>query len=230
MSWAKPLARALAGRWEFLAQYLDDAADGRRDERAVARERGLRVAMVAATLGPRLGRAWTADDVVRLVERFGGIRSVIAPGDAHSPLRYLGVMLDRALTNPAAQVPHHSSVRAAFEREVLAADLAAEAARGAALRDELAAAAEATRTGAQRGLAVAHAEMARINTRRAGTAAPPRRIRPSDDARMAAARAELAQHHGGADEPAEAWPDARQAGDGPSVGLAPRRRLTQSVN
>jgi hypothetical protein len=220
MSWAKPLARALAARWEFLQRYLDEADNGRRDDRAVTRERGLRVAMIATTLGPRLGHDWCADDVVRLVERFAGIHSVIAPGDAHSPLRYLGRMLDRALTNPAAQVPHRSPVRTAFEREVLDAELAAVAARGIALREELAdieAVGEATRAGTQQGLAALHVEMARINTHRATTTAPQRRVDPDDGARMAQARAELAQHHAaraGTDELAEAWPDTNQPGSG----------------
>jgi len=220
MSWAKPLARGLAARWEFLQRYLNDAADGRRDERAVAWERGLRVAKIATTLGARLGRDWRANDVVRLVERFAGIHSVIASGDAHSPLRYLGVMLDRALTNPAAQVPHRSPVRAVFEREVLAAELAAEAARAGALREELAAidtAAAATRAGAQHGLEVLHAEMARIATNRAATSTPGRRTSDPDNARMAQARAELAQRHGAranAEVPTEAWPAVRQPGSG----------------
>lgn len=208
MSWGKPLARALAGRWEFLQRYLDDAADGHRDGRAVARERGLRLARIAATLGTQFSSRWTAGEVVALVERYGlagrhaELRTVIGAGDAHSPLRYLKIVGRRALTNPAAQVPHYSPIRETFEREVLAVELAAEAARRAARRDELAAvdaAAAATRAGAQHGLAALHAEMARINTLRAE------------------ARAVLPQHRGGSggsDEPAKARPDTDQAGAG----------------
>ena len=176
MSWAKPLARALAARWEFLQRYLDDAADGRRDGLAVARERGRRLAMIAATLGTQFSSRWTADEVVSLVERHGltgrhaELRTVIGAGDAHSPLRYLKIVCRRALTNPAAKVAHHSPIRETFEREVLDVELAAEAARRAARRGELAAvdaAAAATRAGAQHGLAAMHAEMARINALRA---------------------------------------------------------------
>ena len=114
---AKPLARGLARRWGFLQRFLDDADDGRRSPKVVAREYGLRVAMIAAVLGKRLSRRWTPD-VVRLVERYGltgtfaAVRTVIGAGDAHSPLKYLATVLDRALTNPAAPpVPHYSPVR-----------------------------------------------------------------------------------------------------------------------
>jgi hypothetical protein len=143
MLWAKPLAEGLARRWDFLQRFLDDADNGRRSPREVAREYGLRVAMIASTLGSRLNRRWTPADVVRLVEHYGlagryaAVRTVIGAGDAHSPLVYLARVLDRALTNRSATVPHYSPVRAAFEQEVLAAELAAQAERTAALRAQL---------------------------------------------------------------------------------------------
>lgn len=201
MGWAKPLAAALADQWGFLARYLDDADDGRRSPRAVARERGLRLAMIASVLAPRLSPAWipgqamrcrwTAADVVQLVERYGltgryaAVRTVIGAGDAHSPLKYLATVLDQALTNPRARVPHHSPVRARYERDVLAADLAASAARTAALRDERehqAAAAAVERTGPQTARAVARAAAVAA---RAGSRVT------HDAARVAALRDEL---------------------------------------
>jgi hypothetical protein len=218
--WTKPLARALAGRWEFLGRYLDDADDGRRSGRAVARERGLRETKIATTLGARLAPDWTAGDIVRLVERFAGIRSIIAPGDAHSPLRYLAAMLDTALTNPAAEVPCYSPVREAFEREVLAGELAAEhaadSARSTGLRAEMDArdaAAEMARSGAQAGLTAVHIELARIAASRADST--PRSSRhlglaiprtPTDP--------ELSPYPGGAVGSAATWPAPRKAGAG----------------
>jgi hypothetical protein len=160
MAWAKPLARALSGRWDFLGRYVADADDGFRGPREVAREQGLRLRMIASALGTRLGPDWTADEVVRLVERHAGVHSVIAPGEAHSPLRYLAVMLERALTSPSARMPHVSPVRQAYEREVLAAELAQVATRTAELRAELDhrdAAAAASRAGGQAGLQAARA-------------------------------------------------------------------------
>jgi hypothetical protein len=123
MSWAKPLAKGLTQRWEFLQRFLDDADDGRRSARNVAREHGLRLRMIAATLGCRLSRYWTPDEVTRLVENHGLVhryapsRQVIAAGDAHSPLTYLATILDRALTNDTAVVPQPSPVRAAWIAE-----------------------------------------------------------------------------------------------------------------
>jgi hypothetical protein len=190
MWWAKHLARALAGRWEFLRRFLDDADDGRRSSRAAARERGLRLRMIAATLGKRLGPDWTAGEVVRLVERHGltgrpaGLHAIIAAGDAHSPLRYLAVALDRALSDPAAIVPHPSPVRQAYERDVLAADLAAAAGHTAALRAELAdrdAAAAADRAGPQPGR-IAALTAARAATERAAAARQARDERLADTA------------------------------------------------
>ncbi|WP_235437382.1 hypothetical protein [Micromonospora sp. RV43] len=200
MAWAKPLAAGLARRWEFVARFLDDANDGRRNPRAVARERGLRLAMLAATLAPRLSRHWTAGDVVRLVERHGlagpyaEARTVIGAGDAHSPLRYLATVLDRALTNPAAAVPHPSPVRQAFERDVLAAERAAQADRTTALRTAL----------AERDQAAA-AERAGAGTARHAALAAARAAGRGDHA---AARAIAA---------ADEWPAVTQ----PGTGLAP---------
>lgn len=131
MSWAKPLARGLAARWEFLGRFLDDAADGHRATREAARERGLRTAMIASTLGPRLSRDWTAQEVTRLVEnhglahRYGQLRQVIGAGAAHSPLVYLARILDRALTSDTAVVAHPSPVRTAWIAERTAAHAAA---------------------------------------------------------------------------------------------------------
>lgn len=209
MWWAKPLARALASRWAFLGRYLDDADDGRRRPHLVARERGLRIHMIAATLGTRLGPQWSADDVVSLVERHAGIHSVIAPGDAHSPLRYLAVMLERALTDPDAQVPHHSPVRQAYEQAVLDAELAAEAARGAGLRtefDQRDAAAAAERSGPRLGLAAA---------RKAAAGRRPASGRSEDPAGH--------EHRNQASAPAAGadWPTVREPGSGPIRRLDP---------
>lgn len=204
MAWAKPLAQGLARRWEFLARFLADADDGRRDPREVARERGLRLAMIATTLGPRLSRRWTPDDVVRLVERYGlagryaDVRTVIGAGDAHSPLRYLACVLDRALTNPAAVVPHYSPVRATLERDVLVVQLAAEAERTAVLAAEMAvqtAAAAADRAaGRNNGLHAARAAAVAASGRTVPR--PTRSGEPGGPERMAAARAELADRAG----------------------------------
>lgn len=199
MAWAKPLTRALIGRWDFLRRYVDDAADGRRHDREVARERGLRIAMIASTLGGAFGPRWGAGDVVRLVEnhgltgRYAETRSVIAPGDAHSPLRYLKIVCHRALTDPAATVPHHSPIRERVERELLAAQRAAGAARTAALRDELGAvdaAAAAERGGPGTGRAAARAIAAQIAARRD------------------------AERQARADRLAGAWPEPAQPGSG----------------
>jgi hypothetical protein len=200
MAWAKPLAKGLAGRWEFLARFLDDADNGRRDQRAVARERALRLAMIATTLASRLSRRWTPAQVVALVEQYGltgryaGVRTVISPGDAHSPLRYLTTVLDRALSNPDAIVPCYSPVRAAFERDVLAVELATQAEHTAALQAELAeqsAAAAADRAaGRQDGLHAARATVAAADGRTVPR--PTRHREPGDAERMAAVRAELA--------------------------------------
>ena len=163
MHWAKSLAGQLADQWEFLQRFLADADDGQRSPLAVARERGLRLRMIAATLGSRLGPEWTTGDVVLLVERYAVRFTVIAAGDAHSPLRYLAAMLDRALTAPHAVVPHHSPVREAYEREVIAADQDAALSRSAALRlqfDQRDAAAAVARTGDQAGLRAARAAAA----------------------------------------------------------------------
>ncbi|WP_223874472.1 hypothetical protein [Salinispora mooreana] len=128
-AWAKPLARSLAGLWDFLAQFL--AAHGCTDQRGADRERGRRIAMIAATLAPRLSGDWTADDVVRLVEhhgltgRYAETRTIIPAGDAHSPLSYLAAVLDRALTNPNAEIPHPSPMRERRDRDHRAADHAA---------------------------------------------------------------------------------------------------------
>lgn len=194
MSWAKPLARALCGQWEFLQRYMDDAADGTSSTREVVREQGLRLRMIAATLGTRLGPDWTAEQVVRLVEQHAGVHSVIAAGEAHSPLRYLAVMLERALTSPDAQAPHTSPVRQAYEHEVLAAELTTAAARTATLRAELDqrdAAAATARAGDQAGLRAARA---------AAAAAGARRGLPRQSSETAVV--------------SESWPDVRRPGSG----------------
>ncbi|OJF14488.1 hypothetical protein BG844_09625 [Couchioplanes caeruleus subsp. caeruleus] len=196
MGWAKPLAKALANGWEYLGRFLQDADDGRRNPRNAAREHGRRLAMIAATLGSRLGPDWTAGDVVHLVEHYGLTgrpaerRQVIAAGDAHSPLSYLARALDRALTHPTAQVPHHSPVREAYERELHAAERATMAAHTAALRAELDqrdATAAAERSGPRAGLAAAR--------KVAAGAQGPARVRSgevADREQMAPAQAELA--------------------------------------
>jgi hypothetical protein len=182
MEWAKPLAAGLARRWEFLARFLEDADDGLRSVRAVVRERGVRLAMIATTLIPRLSRRWTPAQVVALVERYGltgryaSVRTVIGAGDAHSPLRYLACVLDRALTHPDAIVACYSPVRAAFERDVMSVELAARAEHTAALVTELAeqsAAAAADR---------AAGHQAGLHAARAAAAAASGRILPGTDA------------------------------------------------
>jgi hypothetical protein len=212
MAWAKPLARALPRRWEFLERFLTDADDGRRSPKAVAREYGLRVAMIASVLGCRLSRNWTPGEVVRLVERYGlngryaTVRTVIGAGDAHSPLKYLATVLDRALTNPALPaVPHYSPVRAAFERDVLAADLAARAERTAALRAqhadrEAAWLAERSGTGDARAAAFAVAARSR--------GPQPRRLFPAGPAQPPAPGPAAAE------DDATAWPEKALPGGG----------------
>jgi hypothetical protein len=153
----------LAEHWKFLQRYLDNAGGD-------ARERGLRLCKIAATLASRLGPDWCehADDVVRLVEHYAGIHSVISPGDAHSPLAYLARMLDKALSNPHAVVPWPSPVRDRVTAAAVTAARAAELAYSAALRmayDDRAAAAAAARVGAQTGLAAARAAAAAAGRR-----------------------------------------------------------------
>ena len=220
MLWAKPLARALARRWEFLAKFLDDAADGRRTARQVARERGLRLMQIASTLGSRLSKYWTVGEVVRLVQdhglahRFGPLRQVIAAGDAHSPLTYLAAVLDRALTSDTAVVAQPSPVRAAWVAEQAAANAAAAAAvrqqRDAVDADRTAAFA-AERQGP--GTARAAARQAALAGR---SPAPRPYVLPvADPARLAAAEAELAAHHAARNEQAWTEPVAQPGGGVP---------------
>jgi len=217
LRWAKELAAGLATRWEFLQRYLDAA--GGSDARAVAREWGLRLRMIAATLASRLSPDWyeRADDVIALVERFAGIHSVIAPGDAHSPLRYLAAMLDRALTNPDAVVPHHSPVREAYERQVLAVETAVAAARTAALRDELDqhdAAAAAERSGPRTGLAAARQVAAGVHgparVRSSGGLVEGEQTARAQPEHAALANQPAADDRAGSDD----WPAVRAPGSG----------------
>lgn len=213
-SWAKELARALAERWEFLQRYLDDASGS--DARAVARDRGVRLCRIAATLAGQLGPQWGEhpDDVVRLVERYAGIHSIISPGDAHSPLAYLAKALGKALNNSDAVVPWPSQVH---DRAVTAAVTAAAAAtHAAALENATAlrtkfvdrdAAAAAARTGAQNGLAAARAIAAAARDR---GVRPAWSSDPDDVARLAVARAEIAQLATASDD----WPIEAQPGAG----------------
>jgi hypothetical protein len=196
---------ALAGRWEFLQRYL--AGGG---ARAVARERGLRLCKIATTLAGRLGPEWRerADDVVRLVERYAGIHSVISPNEAHSPLAYLARMLDKALSNPHAIVPWPSPVRDRITATVAATTHAAALAHAAALRteyDRRDAAAAATRAGALTGRVAARAAAAA-----AGGREPTQPGDPGDAIRMASARAEIAQLTAAGDD----WPTEAQLGAG----------------
>jgi hypothetical protein len=211
--WAKELAAALAQRWEFLQRYLEDAGHGGGNALAVARARGLRLCRIAATLASRLGPDWRehADDVVRLVERYAGIFSVISPGDAHSPLAYLARMLDKALSNPHAVVPWPSPVRDRVTAATAAANREADLAYTAALRtalDDRDTAAAAARAGAQTGLAAARAAAAAAGGRELPRPTQPGD--PDDDARMAAARAEIAQLAAAGDD----WPVEAQPGAG----------------
>jgi hypothetical protein len=215
MDWAKPLARALARRWDFLGRFLADADDGRRSAKDVNREYWLRVRMIASVLGCRLSRRWTPGEVVRLVERYGltgkfaAVRTVIGAGDAHSPLKYLARTLDRALTNPALPaVPHYSPVRAAYEAEVLAAELAARAERTAALRAQHSAR-EAAWNAERSGTGGARAEALAVAAASRGP--EPRRLFPTGLAQPAAPAAVAAP---AADEHATAWPPPAQPGGG----------------
>jgi hypothetical protein len=172
LSWAKVLVDDIARHWECVAHFLDESDDGgRRNSHAAHRERGLRRRQLAGIIAAQFSPDWRghAGDLVLLVERYAGIHSIIAPGDAHSLLRYIKVMINRALTNPHAQVAHHSPVREKFEREVLAVDQAALAVARAVRQAELAArnqAAAETRAGSQQGLAALHTEMTRIRKHR----------------------------------------------------------------
>jgi hypothetical protein len=182
--WTKPLAKLVAARLPVLARYLDDArtSPGQSDL-VVARERGLRVRQIAMTLGAQLSEHWLdhPDDIVTLIERFGlaeNASGLLAPGDAHSPLRYLKQTLRRALTNPDAIVRWPSPVRAAWEAERAAAAAAVEAARQAQLRAELdqrdeAASAERSGTGGGRAAALAIAATARGPQPQRAVAWPP---------------------------------------------------------
>jgi hypothetical protein len=139
---------------------------------------------------------------------------VIAPGDAHSPLRYLAAMLDRALGNPDAVVPHYSPVHERVERARLAAALAVEAACSAAIttdRADRAAAAADERAGAQTGRMAARAAAAGAGRR---TPRPSQAGDPDDAARMAAAVAELARHSAAL---TEARRSAGQTADRPAI-------------
>jgi hypothetical protein len=210
--WAKWLAEALAERWEFLQRYLDDASLAGGSALAVARERGKRLCRIATTLASRLGPEWRdhPDDVVRLVERYAGIFSVISPGDAHSPLAYLARMLDKALSNPHAVVPWPSPVRGRVTAAIAAEDREADLAYAAALRtayDDRDAAAATARAGAQSGLAAARAAAAAAGRE---LPRPTQAGDPGDAARMAAARAEIAQLAAASD----AWPVKAQPGAG----------------
>lgn len=192
--WTKSLARSLAARIEFLGRYVQDARDGRRSEREAARERGRRLACIASTLGPRLGPSWVEhpDDVVRLLERYlaqpdAVARTLIAPGDSHSPLAYLAKMLDRALAHPAVTVPWPSPVRDRYEAEVAAvAELARSAELRAAMHEQAAAAAADRQRraagGGPAGLAAArHAAVGGTGARdRLTQSAIPARRRPAE--------------------------------------------------
>lgn len=225
LSWAKPLAAAVAQRLPLAQRFLDNSRRHRaQHDREVARERGLRLRQLALTLGAQLSWEWLQDPdaVVALIEQHGLADSapgLLPAGAAHSPLRYLKTVLHRALTNPDAVVPWYSPVRAAWQAERAAAQRAADAAAQAARRTTLDvrdAASSAEQSGAQLGRMAARAVAAA-----AQSAAPvaSRRTAGVDPARMAQAQAELAalrHRHAVTDAGAEEqdWPTARRPGDG----------------
>jgi hypothetical protein len=170
--WAYDLARDLIGRLPWLG--------------------GVRLPAVAATLGARLGPAWTATAVLAWLAE---ARARPLLDDPDDPLAYLAAVLDQALTVEDLVPPHPA--RAHTEHRQRLAEQAAETRRAeqARLRAELDArdAGAAASTGA--GRAALHAEMARI--------AAARRRSPGQ-ASVPAAGA----------EPAEAWPPVAQPGSG----------------
>ncbi|WP_430787105.1 hypothetical protein [Actinoplanes sp. G11-F43] len=223
--WAKPLAAAVARQLPMAQRFLDDSRrHPAQHDRQVARERGLRLRQLALTLGAQLSREWLEhpDELVTLIEQHGladAASGLLPPGAAHSPLRYIKIVLHRALTNPDAVVRWYSPVRAAWQAERAAAQRAADAAAQAAVRAALEARdAEAgvEQSGAQLGRKAARAVAAAA----AQTAAPttPRRTAADPD-RMAQARAELDALRS---RPAATeidphdhdWPAARQPGSG----------------
>ncbi|WP_019899959.1 hypothetical protein [Salinispora arenicola] len=179
--WAYGLARDAQARWAWL--------------QAVPLPR------VAATLGARLGPAWTIEALLELVDRSRGGRELLAAPDR--PLGYLVALLDAALTgeheppHPARLHDEHRQAAADTRRR----DVVDEATATAASR-------EATR-----------AEWAvREQARRAERSGPGH----GRHAALAAARAAARGDHttARAISAAEDWPDVPQPGAGlPAGGL-----------
>lgn len=126
----------------------------------VLRDGDVTAAQVAGVLGPRLSPDWTPEDVVQLIERYAGVRSLLRQGDSYAPLRYLKALLDRALTNPDAHLAARSPIRDRMLREDAVRRQARAHAERAARHERLAvqdAAAAAERAGAGTGRAAARA-------------------------------------------------------------------------
>lgn len=140
--------------------------------------------MIAAVLGPRLSEDWTAEQVVRLLQRYAGVHSLLGPDDAYAPLCYLARLLDRALTNPEVQLYAASPVatRARRERSLAERDalLARQAARRAEWAERHALLAADPAAAAQRQTAAATAAQAGDawpTPRQPGAGLPPERTR-----------------------------------------------------
>ena len=168
---------------------------------------------VAATLGSRLGPHWSADRLVRHVER-QQTRPVLSEPD--KPLAYLAWLLDRVFDG--VEDPPEPARRHVETRHQAVLDQAATA---AAAHEQLRtdwdrrAAAAAPPTSAGRAAARAAALAAR-------GPAPRPSVPPVDDhTLLAAAAAELAQHRGvgQAEDDAAAWPAPAVPGGGVPPGL-----------
>jgi hypothetical protein len=147
-SWAVRLAESLMTRLAFL--HVDAPKYGTEWKRWRSQ--------VAAAIGPRLSAGWSAAEVEQVLEQYAGVHSLFGPGEAHSPLRSLVILLDRALTNPDARIPAHSPTRAQWRRAQAVAEHAEVTAGRAVLvaeRDAAEAAGATERVSAQHGRALA---------------------------------------------------------------------------
>lgn len=118
--WAYPLARAAQRVWEWL--------------------RGVPLPRVAATLGARLGPAWTIETLLETVDRSRGGRELLDAPDR--PLGYLVALLDAALTggheppHPARRHDEHRQTVADTRRRDVVDQAAAAATARTATRAE----------------------------------------------------------------------------------------------
>jgi hypothetical protein len=170
------------------------------------------VPRVAATLGARLGPHWTADRLVRHVER-AQTRPVLSNPD--KPLAYLAWLLDVVFDGeeePPEQARRHVETRRQAVIE--------QAATAAAAHEQLRAGWD-QRAAAEASPASAGRAAARAAARAAHGPAPRPYVPPvADPARLAAAAAELAVHRGvgPAEDDAAAWPATAQPGGGVPYG------------